>query len=124
MSFRSVLQKIGADAKSVFSWVGSAKGQAIIGAGEAVIEGVDPALTGLFSLANTYISEAVKTEALAAAAGTQTGSGVQKLAAVTSAVTPQVLAYAKAAGLPTPTADQISAAANSIVSFLNALQAA
>ena len=123
MSFSSILQTIGKDAKSVFSWVGSAKGQAVIGAGEAAIEGVAPALTGVINLANTYITEAVKTEALAAAAGTQNGTGVQKLVAVTSAVTPQVLAYAVAAGLPTPTASQISAAANGIVAFLNAFEA-
>ena len=65
--------------------------------------------------------EALKTEALAAGAAAQTGSGTQKLAAVTAAVTPSVLSYAKAAGLATPTATEIQNAADGIVAFLNAL---
>ena len=121
MSFSSVLQTVGKDFKSVFAWIGSSKGQAVLGAGEAVIEGVAPSLTGIVNLANTYITEAIKTEALATAAGSQNGSGIQKLSAVTAAVTPQVLAYAQQAGLPAPTATEISNAANGIVAFLNAL---
>lgn len=124
MSFKSVLSTFGGDVKKVFSWVGSPQGQKIIAVGEATAETFDPALTGLFNIANVYMAEALKTEALAAGAGVQNGSGAQKLTAVVAAVTPSVLAYAKQAGLPTPTADEIQNAANAIVSFLNALNAA
>lgn len=122
MSFTSVLSTIGKDVKSVFAWVASPKGQAVIGAGESAAEVVFPQITGIVNLANTYIGEALKTEALAAAAGQQDGSGAQKLAAVTAAVTPAVLQYAEKAGLPAPTSDKIAAAANGIVAFLNALE--
>lgn len=124
MSFKSVLAKIGADVKEVFAYIGSPQGQAVIAAGEGVVETVAPQLTGVINLANGFITEAAKTEALAAAAGAQTGSGVQKLNAVVAAVTPQVLAFAKSNGLPTPTSATIQAAANGIVAFLNALEAA
>jgi len=123
MGFKSVLTVIGADAKKVFVWVASPKGQAVIHTGEAVAEAIDPGLTGLINLSETYMQEIIKTEALAAAAGAQTGTGVQKSAAVVSAVTPAVIAYAKEAGLPTPTADQISKASDAMVAFLNSLAA-
>ena len=121
MSFKSVLSVIGADAKKVFTWIGSSQGQSVIGTGEAVVEAVDPGLTGLITLANKYIQEAVKVEALSAAAGAQTGTGVQKAAAVTSALTPTVLLYAQQSGLAVPTATEIQNASNAIVAFLNAL---
>lgn len=120
MSFKSVLETIGADVKKVFAYVGSSQAQAVITAGEGVAETIFPQITGIVNLANTYINEALKTEALAAGAAQQNGTGVQKLAAVTSAVTPAVLAYAKEAGLAIPTATEIQNAANSIVGFLNA----
>ena len=123
MSFKSVLSVIGADAKKVFNWIASPKGQAVIHTGEGVAEAIDPGLTGLINLAETYMQEIIKTEALATAAGSQSGSGVQKSAAVVAAVTPSVVAYAKAAGLPNPTADQISKAADAMVAFLNSLAA-
>jgi len=121
MGFKSVLSTFGGDIKKVFEWVGSAKGQAVVASGEAVVEVIDPGLTGIINLANTYITEALKTEALAAGAAAQNGTGTQKLAAVTAAVTPSVLAYAKAAGLAVPTATEIQNAADGIVAFLNAL---
>ncbi len=124
MTFKSVLSTLGGDVKKVFAWVGSTKGQAVIGAGEAVVETVEPGLSGIINIANAYITEALKTEALATAAGQQNGSGTQKLAAVTAAVTPTVLAYAQQAGLAAPTATEINNAANGIVFFLNALNGA
>jgi len=122
-TFKSVLSVIGADAKKVFAWVGG-PGAAVITSGEAIVEAVDPGLTGIINLANTYLAEVLKTEALATAAGAQSGTGMQKSAAVVAAVTPAVVAYAQAAGLPAPTAAEITAAANGIVAFLNALNAA
>lgn len=123
-SFKSVLEAIGSDVKKVFAWVGSPAGQATLAAGEATAEAIYPPATGLINLANTYITEAIKTEALAAGAAAQNGTGAQKLAAVTASVTPAVLQYAQQAGLPTPTAAQIQTAANGIVAFLNAFSAA
>ena len=121
MSFKRVLETVGGDAKKVFAFLGSKPGQVVILTGEAVIESVDPALTGLISLFNTYLAEALKVEAISAAAGSQDGSGVQKLAAVVTAVTPTVLAYAKTAGLATPTAEEIQNQANAAVAFVNAV---
>lgn len=121
-SFKSVLSTIGADIKGVFTWIGSAKGQQVISAGEGAVETVFPQLTGIINLANQGLVEAVKIEALAAAAGEQTGSGVQKLAAVTSAITPTALAYAQQHGFPVPTATTIQNAANGLVAFINALE--
>lgn len=120
MSFTSVLSSIGKDAKAVFTWLGSSKGQALITTGEGVAEAIVPQLTGIINIANTYLTEAIKTESIAAAAGVQTGSGTQKSAAVLSAVTPVVLAYAQQAGLSAPTSAQLSAANDAIVAFLNA----
>jgi hypothetical protein len=121
MSFKSVLDTIGGDAKKVFAFLGSQPGQAVISTGEAVVEAVDPALTGLITLFNTYLTEALKVQTIATAAGAQTGLGVQKLTAVVTAVTPTVLAYAKTAGLATPTAEEIQNQANAAVAFVNAV---
>lgn len=122
MSFSSVLQTIGKDVKSVFTWIGSAQGQKDIQLGEAAVETAFPVTTGFFAIANTILAETMKIEALAAAAGTQNGTGAQKAIAVVTSVTPAVLNYAKANGLPTPTATQIQAAVNAMVAFGNALE--
>ena len=124
MSLKSVLDKIGADAKSVFAFLGSTKGQTIIASGEAVIESIDPALTGIFTLANSWLTEIVKAETLAAAAGTQTGTGTQKAAAVLAAVTPEVLTFAQSNGLTPLTAAQLATANDALVTFLNSFTTA
>jgi len=115
----SILNKIGADFKAVFSWLGSPKGQAVIAAGETLAVSLG-APAALINVANNWLTEIIKAETLATAAGTQTGSGAQKAAAVLSAVTPQVLAFAQAQGVAAPTAAQIATANDSLVSFLNA----
>jgi hypothetical protein len=122
-SFTSVLATIGKDVAKVFTWIGSAKGQAVISAGEAAVETIYPPATGLIALANTGLTEIIKIEALAAGAAQQTGSGAQKLDAVVAAVTPAVLQYAQQNGLATPTAMQIQNAVNGLVAFGNALAA-
>lgn len=130
-SFKSFLSAIGNDFKKVFSFLSSPAGQAVVSAGEAVAEGaataVNPAagaaLTGALALANAGLTEVIKTEALAAAAEQQSGTGAQKAAAVTAAITPQVLAYAQQNGLAAPTSTQIQTIVNSLVGFLNALPA-
>ena len=122
-SFKSVLSAVGADAKKVFAFISSPKGQAVIATGETAIEVVDPAASGLVSLANAGLTEILKVEGLAAAAGQQDGTGSQKLAAVVQAVTPEVLAYAEKSGFPNPSGEQIQNAVNALVAFGNALSA-
>lgn len=120
MSFTSVLSTIGKDVKGVFTWLGSSTGQKIIQTGEAVVEAIIPASAGLITLGNTWMTEAIKTEAIAAAAGASSGSSTQKAAATLLATTPQAIAFAQQYGLPAPTATQLNAANTAIVAFLNA----
>lgn len=124
MSFMSVLSTVGKDIKKVFSWIGSPAGQNVIATAGAVVEAIDPALTGAVNLAEHYIKQAFTIESLAVGAAAQTGTGTQKLAAVIAAVTPSALQYAQQAGAPAPTAEQIQTQANAIVMFLNALPGA
>jgi hypothetical protein len=124
MSVKTVLQSIGSETKKVFDWLGSPKGQATIAAGEAAVEIAYPPAAGLIALANVGLTEVIKIEALAAAAGAQNGSGAQKSVAVVTAIEPSVLAFAKEHGLPTPTADRVKAASDALVAFANALVAA
>jgi hypothetical protein len=120
MSFTSALSTIGKDIKGVFAWLGSPTGQAIIKTGEGIVEAVIPASAALINLGNTWMTEAIKTEALAAAALQQNGTSAQKAAATLLATTPQAISFAQQYGLPTPTATQLLAANNAIVAFLNA----
>ena len=121
MSFKSVLDKIGADAKGVFAFLASPKGQVIVGAEEAAVEAFVPGATGLINLANIWLTEAVKTETLAVAAGSAaTGNGAQKAALTIAAVGPQAAQFAAANGLPSPTSAQLTAANNALVAFANA----
>ena len=120
MSATSLLSTIGKDIKGVFAWLGSPTGQNIIKTGEAVVEAIYPPATAIINLANTWLTEAIKTEAIAAAAGASVGSSTQKAAATLAATTPQAIAFAQQYGLPTPTAAQLNAANTAIVAFLNA----
>ena len=121
MGDKSVLSVIGKDVKSVFSWIGSAKTQSIIAEGEAGLLAIYPPAAGILAIANAGLIEAIKIEALAAGAGSQSGSGTQKSAALVSALTPEILTYAQMNGFPVPTSDKIQSAANSLVAFLNTL---
>jgi hypothetical protein len=123
MAAKSLLTALGSDVKKVFSWLGSKNGQTVIQTGEAIVETIYPPATGIINIANKWLAEIVKTEALAAGAGAQSGTGVQKSAIVIQAVTPEILAFAEQNKLPTPTADQIQTASNALVAFLNALDA-
>jgi hypothetical protein len=124
MSFKSVLDKIGTDAKDVFAFLASPKGQAIVGAGEAVVEVAAPGTAGFINLANNWLTEIVKTETLATAANVGTGSDAQKAALTLSAIVPQALSFAQANGLPAPTAAQLQAANTALVAFANAFTTA
>ena len=120
----SVLSTVGKDIKKVFAWIGSPQGQATIQTGGAVVEAIAPALTGIVTLAEGWIKNAFTVESLAVAAAAQNGTSAQKAAAVMQNMTPAVLQYAQQAGLPKPTAEQIQAANNAIVAFLNAFAGA
>jgi len=118
----SFLSAFGNDVKKVFGWLGSPKGQAIIGTGEAVLEAVDPALDGVVTLTNTWLQEIYKAQALAtAAAATGTLGNTGKAAMVLNAVTPQVMAFLKTQGLAPANSTQLQAANDALVAFLNAL---
>ena len=117
----SFLSAFGNDVKKVFGWLGSPKGQAIIGTGEAVVEAIDPALDGVVTLTNTWLQEIYKAQALAAAAAAGSTGGTQKSAMVLNAMTPQVLAFLKTQGLAPANSAQLQAANDALVAFLNAL---
>lgn len=121
MSFKSILDKIGQDAKGVFSWLGSPTGQAVVAAGEGVVETVFPPATAIIQIVNRWLSEVLKAETIATAAGQQNGTGTQKAAAVISVITPEVLAFLQKEGFPPATADQIAKANTYLVEFLNVL---
>lgn len=118
MSFISAL---GGDIKKVFGWLSSPKGQAVITAGEGVVETVWPAATGIINIINKWVSKAITVEGVAEAAGQSSGTGVQKAAIVIADLTPVILADAKQAGLPEPTADTISKVNDQVVAILNLL---
>jgi hypothetical protein len=124
MSVKSVLDKIGEDAKGVFAFLGSTKGQAVVTAGEGIVETVVPGTAGAINLFNNWLTEIIKTQALAAAAGAATGSGAQKASMVLSAVTPQALAFAQANGVSAPTAATLNTINSLLVQALNAFTVA
>jgi len=121
----SFLSTIGKDFKAVFSWLGSAKGQAVVtsveglgetaaaalGAGAIVQEGIN--------LVNSWLNKIIVTETIAASAAQQTGSGDQKAAAVLAAIGPELDQY-----FPSTTAAQATIINNALVLVLNTLGAA
>lgn len=84
---------------------------------------VDVLFPGAAALYNSAVAEAAKVEAASIAAGKQSGTGPQKLAALVTAITPQVLAYAEKNGLGAITSEHITNYANAAVATLNALPA-
>lgn len=121
MSFLSALK---GDIKKVFGWVGSPKGQAIVAVVEGAAEDVFPAATGAINLLNSWGTEIFKVQSMAEAAGATTGSNTQKATAVLSTVTPQVLSFAQANGLPAPTVANIQKINDNLVEILNLLTTA
>ena len=121
MSFLSGLKVFGTDIEKVFGWFGSAKGQAVVKAGEAAVETIAPQAAPIVDLFDSWAQRAYNIESIAAAAGQQTGTGAQKAVLVNQAIAPTVLQYAQAAGLSARTADQISRANNAVIDFINAM---
>lgn len=82
------------------------------------------AFPGVAPLFNTVVTAVGNAEVAAIAAENQTGTGAQKLALVVASVESSFSAYEKANGIAVPhTQDQITAAVNSVVTFLNILKA-
>jgi len=88
-------------------------------AGEVAISAFAPALGPLF---NATVSAVSTAEAAAAAAGKQSGTGVQKLAAVVQLMGPLIAQGLTDAGMQNDTA-AVEAYINSIVTILNSIPA-
>ena len=132
MSVKSFLSAVGGDVKKVFSFLGSPKGQQVIQTGEGLAVAAAGAIAGpgasnivgdFLGMANTWMTEIFKTEAIATAAAQQEGTNLQKATAALTAMTPQALAFAQQHGLPAPTAAQLQAANDALVAFGNAFAA-
>jgi len=115
-NFKSILEDIGSTLKKVF---GVAEKVAVIA--EPIVDLAFPGIAGLY---NATVNEVGVAETAAIAAGKQSGSGAQKLAAVVAAITPTFISYAKANGLPEPTTDVITNYTNAVVASLKAIPAA
>lgn len=83
---------------------------------------VDLAFPGIAPLYNATVQAVSLAETAAVAAGSITGSGTNKLAAVTAAIEPIALAYLKQNGI-TANSTHIEAWVNAVVATLNALPA-
>lgn len=121
MSFLSGLKVFGTDIGKAFSWFGSPTGKVATTIGENILEEVVPVSTPIVNLFNAWSAKAYNVEALAVAAGKQTGTGVEKAAIVTEAILPDLLNYANSAGVSTRTTSQIAAANTALISFINAM---
>lgn len=128
MSFLSV---VGKDFKAVFSWLGSSKGKTVIAdteeaaqlAGDAA--GAGSLVSSGISLINNWLSEAIKAETIAAAAGSASGTGATKASVALSTMEPQLLTWLQANGYATANATAQAAKINdAAVALLNAVGAA
>lgn len=117
----SWLKKAGQDIAKAFDWLGSAKGQAVVGDGEAVAQAVDPALTPIIGVINTWAQSIEATEAKGAAAASlgATATGAQKASAAIQAVLPDVEADLKAANLQLASTASTQVINDAIVTILN-----
>lgn len=117
MSFTSVLDDIGHGLKVFFT-----DATKVAVAAEPIVAVLFPGASTLF---NSITTAAGLAEGAAAAAGAQTGTGVQKLAAVTTAVEGALQQYLTTNNIKTPlTLTETEAIINAGVAFLNALPAA
>jgi hypothetical protein len=129
------LSAVGKDFLKVFSWLGSAQGQATVSGVEvatvAVATAVNPALGASIGLVegiiNTGLKQILSMEASAAAVGAQAGTGAQKSAAVVATLAPQAGTLLQSLGVSAPTAAQAETLATAIsdglVAILNAIPA-
>lgn len=125
----SFLSTVGKDIKGVFTWLGSAKGQAVVAGTENLVEvgatiaGIGAPVQAGINLLNNWMAEIVKAQAIgeaAAATGTAEGN-TTKAAAVLNAIGPQVTAFAQSQGLPATSAANLAVINTALVTALNAL---
>jgi hypothetical protein len=134
--FKNFMDHVGHAFGEVFAYLGSAKGQRAIAAVEgtsvviataAFSPAAGAALAGVEALINAGIRQVVSIESVAAAAGASTGTGTQKAAAVTTAMTPQIASFLQSIGVSEPRADQVQALGTAIstalVAVLNSIPA-
>jgi hypothetical protein len=121
MSFISALK---GDIKKAFAWLAGPTAKAVIAAGEGAVEDVWPGATGLINIINTWFTKAITVETLADAAESNSGTGAQKAAILIADLTPVLLADAKDAGLPAPSAETISEVNAAVVLIINLLTGA
>lgn len=116
-SFKSILGDIGSGLKKFFG--------VAIDAAKVAEPIIDVAFPGFAPLFNAGVSEVANAETAAIAAGSQSGTGEQKLAAVLASPTFQtaVEAFEGTSGIPL-NATQQTAFINAIVAALNAIPAA
>lgn len=132
--FKSFLSAIGHGFVTVFKYLGSQQGQQTVqiaeGAAVAVGTalggpGLGAAIAGVELLINKGITGVVQMEASAAAVGAQSGTGLQKGAAVAALLVPQAEELLKQLGFSSPTEEQIMAVANAtskgIADILNSI---
>jgi len=115
-SFKSILSDIGRGLKKFFSLADDIAKDV-----EPIVDAVFPGIAGLY---NATVTEVGNAETAAIAAGAQSGTGAQKLAAVVAAITPTFTQYAAQNGLPAPTTAVITNYVNAVVASLNAIPAA
>jgi hypothetical protein len=128
-SFKSFLSAAGADFLHVFSWLGSSQGQATVAGvetaavavGTAINPAIGAAIGGVETLINAALKQILSMEASAAAVGAQSGTGVQKAAAVVASLTPQTSALLTTLGVAAPTATEAQALATAINNGLTAI---
>ena len=112
MSFKSILSNVGHGLAIFFK--DSVKVAQIA---EPIIAVAFPGIGTLFA---ATVNEVAKVEALAIAAGSQTGSGGQKLALVMQSIQAEYAQYAQANGLPVEPAN-VQAWINAVVAVLNSV---
>ena len=116
MSFLTVLEKIGHGIATVFE-------KAIPIAQEAQIVATpfeNLFAPGLAQIINLTIGKIADAEALAAAAGKQSGSGATKLAYVATAIAPQIAPILSTLGVQSVSSTQYNNFVSALVSALNA----
>lgn len=121
MSFLSGAKVFGREIEKAFSWFGSPVGQAVVAAGEGVVETVAPFTAPIVNVFNEWAKKAYNVESLAVAASQATGTGPDKAALVMQAITPVVLQYAQQEGVGARTAAQIQAANDAVIAFIKAM---
>jgi hypothetical protein len=133
--FKNFMGHVGHAFKDVFAFLGSAQGQKTIAGVEAasvvVASAFNPvagtALSAVETLINAGLRQVVAIESVASAAGSADGTGPQKAAAVTTAMSPQIAAFLQSIGVSEPRADQIqtlgTAISTALVGVLNSIPA-